>query len=149
MRCEVMKRWIIFIVLLFPAAVVYANPTSFPLDVNLKLVVILGATFAAEAGLVAVILFFCHMAIVPTFGAMFASNLLMYFIIFRPVLEVTNNVTIVEAVIVAAEAVFIRIVSKVESFQEDEFEGLKWRTVFLVALVGNALSYYVGTIIAW
>jgi hypothetical protein len=145
MGCEIIRKRVIFLVLLF-SATAFANPVGFP-DENLKLVVVLGSTFAAEAALVAVILFFCHMAIVPSFVAMFTGNLLMYFIIFRPVLGVTHSVPVAESVIVAAEAVFIRLISKVGSLQEEDFKGLKWRTAFVCATVGNVLSYYVGTVI--
>src|SRR4030042_1927500 len=121
MRCEVMKKWVILLVLLFPAAIALANPVNFPDVFNLKLVVVLGSTFAAEASIIAVILFFCHMAIVPLFVAMFTGNLLIYFVIFRPVLEAAGNVPVAEAVIVAVEAGFIKIISKIESFQGEAF----------------------------
>jgi len=29
----------------------------------------------------------------------------------------------------------------------EDFKGLKWRTAFISAAVGNALSYYVGIVI--
>ena len=137
----------ILLVLLFPASFAFANPIFLPDVGDIKLVVVLGLTFAAEASIITLILFFCHLAIVPSVIAMFAGNLLMYFVIFRPVLEATNNVPIAEAVIVAAEAVFILIISRIELFQDEDFKGLKWRTAFLCAVVGNLLSYYVGTVI--
>ena len=143
-----MKKWVVFIVLLFPATVAFANPVIMPDPLNwVRFVIIFGSCFGSEVLLTTIILFFCHMAVVPLLIALFAGNMVMYFVIFQPVLSATGNVLASEAVIVAVEGAFIKMISSFDTFQLEDFKGLKWRTAFIIAVVGNLLSYYSGTVI--
>ncbi|MFA5239477.1 MAG: hypothetical protein WC476_07195 [Phycisphaerae bacterium] len=143
-----MKKWVFFIALLFPATTVLANPTD-PLAPFgwIKLGIFYASCFGLEVLLVATILFFCHMAVLPLLIALFTGNAVMYFVIFQPILSATENVPVSEAVIVVVEGVFIKILSSFDNFQLEDFKGLKWRTAFIVAAMGNLLSYYSGSII--
>jgi hypothetical protein len=144
-----MKKWVFLIALLFPATVAFANPTSRPFPMDLvRAVILYGSCFGSEVLLVATILFFCHMAVAPLLIALFAGNLVMYFVIFLPVLSRTGNVPASEAVIVFFEGAFIKVLSRFDTFQSDDFKGLKWITAFIIAAVGNLLSYYSGIVIA-
>lgn len=143
-----MKKWAIFIVLLFPATVAFANPVIIPDPSNwVRLVIVFGSSFGAEVLITTIILFFCHMAVVPLLIALFVGNLVMYFIIFQPALSVTENLLVAEVVIVAVEGAFIKMISSFDTFQLEDFKGLKWRTAFIIAVVGNLLSYSAGTVI--
>jgi len=141
-----MKKWIVLIVLLFPATLL-ANPVVFDPFSSIRLVLIIGSLLWLEAAVITIILCFCRMEIVPSFIAMFAGNLAIYFAIFLPVLSAVNNLLIAEATIVTIDGAFIKIISTFDSFQMEDFKGLKWRTAFICAIVGNALSYYVGAVI--
>jgi hypothetical protein len=143
-----MKKWVFFIALLFPATVVFANPTIMPNPINwVRSVILYGSCFGLEVLLVTTILFFCHMAVVPLLIALFIGNTVMYFVIFQPVLSATENVPVSEVVIVLVEGAFIKILSRFDFFQLDDFKGLKWITAIIIAAVGNALSYYSGVVI--
>ena len=143
-----MKKWVVFILLLFPATVAFANPTIMPDPLNwVRFVIILGSCFGSEVLITATILFFCHMAVVPLLIALFIGNLVTYFVILQPVLSATGNVLASEAVIVVVEGAFIKMISSFDTFQLEDFKGLKWISAFIIAAVGNALSYYSGAII--
>jgi hypothetical protein len=143
-----MKKWVIFILLLFPATTAFANPVIVHNPAELVgLVIIYVSCFGLEVLLVTTILFFCHMAVVPLLIALFTGNVVMYFVIFQPILSATGNVPASEAVIVAVEGAFIKMISLFDTFQLEDFKGLKWRSAFIIAAVGNLLSYYSGTVI--
>lgn len=143
-----MKKWVVFIVLLFPATVAFANPVIIPDPLNwVRFVIVFGSSFGSEVLITTIILFFCHMAVVPLLIALFVGNLVIYFIIFQPVLSVTENLLVAEVVIVVVEGAFIKMISSFDTFQLEDFKGLKWRTAFITAVVGNLLSYSAGTVI--
>ncbi|MDD5064758.1 MAG: hypothetical protein PHQ35_08395 [Phycisphaerae bacterium] len=143
-----MKKLVFLLVFLFPAAIALANPRANPFPMDwLKSTIFYGSCFGVEVLLVATILFFCHMSIVPLLITLFIGNLLIYFFIFQPVLEATENVLVSEAVIVFVDGVFIKILSLFDAFQLDDFKGLKWITAFIIAAAGNLLSYYSGIVI--
>jgi hypothetical protein len=143
-----MKKWVILIALLFPATEAFANPTTaFGQFSWVKSIILYVSCFGLEVLLVTTILFFCHMAVAPLLIALFTGNVVMYFVIFQPVLSATGNVPASEAVIVAVEGAFIKVISSFDTFQLEDFKGLKWRTAFIIAAAGNLLSYYSGTVI--
>ena len=141
-----MKKWAIIFVLLFSASA-FANPVFFDPVTDIRLVIVLVSTLGLEVFITTIILLFCHMALVPSLIALFLGNITMYFVIFLPIFSVTENLLLAEVVIVAAEGTFIKIISLFDTFQLEDFKKLKWRTAFISALVGNALSYYVGTVL--
>jgi len=143
-----MKKWVVLIAILFPATVAFANPVIMPVPLNwVRSVILFGSCFGSEVLLTTTILFFCHMAVVPLLIVLFIGNMVMYFVIFQPVLSATGNVLASEAVIVAVEGAFIKMISSFDIFQLEDFKGLKWRTAFIIAVVGNLLSYSAGTVI--
>jgi multisubunit Na+/H+ antiporter MnhG subunit len=143
-----MKKWVILIALLFPATTAFANPVIVwtPLD-GVTALIIYVSSFGAEVLLVATILYFCHMALKPLLITLFIGNIVMYFVVFQPVLSATGNVPISEAVIVIVEGAFIKMLSSLDVFQLEDFKGLKWITAMIIAAAGNALSYYSGVVI--
>jgi len=143
-----MKKLVFFIALLFPATIAFANPTSNPFPMDwVKSVIFYGSCFGAEVLLVATILYFCHMAVLPLLIALFTGNIVMYFVIFQPVLSTTGNVPVSEAVIVTVEGAFIKMLSLFGIFQLEDFKRLKLRSALIIAALGNLLSYYSGIVI--
>jgi hypothetical protein len=141
-----MKKWVVLIVLLF-STVVFANPVGFDPFKTIGSFFVFGSLLWLETSIITVILFFCHMELVTSFIALFIGNLIIYFAIFLPALSAIDNLLTAEAIIVAVEGIFIKIISRINSFQTEDFKGLKWWTAFIIAAIGNALSYYVGTVI--
>jgi hypothetical protein len=140
------KKWAIIFVLLFPA-VAFANPARFGPFGSIKMFIVLGSAFGAEVSLITVILFFCHIEPVPAFFTVLAGNLAIYFALFLPILSSFDNLLIAEVVIVATDGAFIKAISQFDTFQMEDFKGLKWPTALIIAAAGNALSYYIGTVI--
>jgi len=139
------KKWAVLVILLYPAATAFANPVFVGISIaGIILCVILGL----EACVVTLILFFCHMTAVPSLIALFIGNLVIYFIIFTPLLSAVDNVLVAELLIIVIEGILIKIISSYDTFQMDDFKGLKWRTAFIASALGNALSYYLGTLIS-
>jgi hypothetical protein len=142
-----MKKYLIIFVLLFPAATAFANPiVVFDPVYWIKSLSILGTILGLETFLVVTILFFCHMTVIPSLIAVFSGNLLIYFIIFQPLLSAIENVWICEIVIVVIEGILIKVISLFDVFQLEEFKGLKWVTAFICSAIGNAFSYFLGTL---
>jgi hypothetical protein len=139
-----MRKWAVLILLLYPAAA-FANPVIDPFS-GLQVVIVLGSALGVEVGLITIILFFCHMDPARSFLALLGGNLVIYFFLFQPILSQINSLLAAEAVIVAADGAYIKMLSSFEVFQADDFKGLKWRTAFICAAAGNALSYYIGTV---
>jgi len=144
-----MRKLTLFIALLLPATVAYANPSSpfYPFDWVWGSIYY-GGCFGPEVLLVVTILLFYHMDVFPVMVALFAGNILGYFFVFLPILEETGNVFASEMIIVCVEAVFIKLLSLFERFQMDDFKRLGWITAFVVAAIGNYVSYYAGVMIA-
>jgi hypothetical protein len=142
-----MKKWAVLLILLYPAAAAFANPVNFDPGSWIAFVIVFGATFGLEACVITTILFFCHMAAIPSLIALLIGNASIYFIIFKPLLSAVNNVLVAEVLIIVVEGIFIKIISSIDTFQLEDFKGLKWRTAFIASAVGNALSYYSGAII--
>jgi hypothetical protein len=142
------KKWIFFLILLYPATTVFANPTGIDLGTLAGIVIFLFPILALESFVVTDVLFLSRMAVVPSLFAIFIGNLVMYFIVFTPFLYESSNVPAAEFLIIIIEGIYIKAISRFSVFQMDNFNGLKWRTAFIASAVGNALSYYIGTLMS-
>jgi hypothetical protein len=142
-----MKKGIVFLMLLYPAAAAFANPTAIDPGTLIGLAIFLLPILALESFVVTGVLFFSRMAVVPSLAAVFIGNLVLYFIVFIPLLSDMNNVPAAEILIAVIEGVYIKAISRFGVFQMDDFNGLKWRTAFIASAIGNALSYYIGTLV--
>ena len=135
------------LVVLISAGPVYANPLG-PDPANLAAwIVVVIASLLLEVFVTTGFLFIAGIAVAPMFFALVIGNMISYVGIAVLLYEAVKIAWLVEAVIVAAEASFIKLLRSFEFFQGDSFDGLKWRVAFLSALVGNACSYYVGTVL--
>ncbi len=141
-----MRKLVFIIALLFPATAAYANPLSSPLGI-FRPFIYYGACFGAEVSVVVIILFFCHISAISLAFVLFAGNLVLYFVLFRPMLSATGSVAASEVVIVFVEAVFIKFLSSLDSFRMDDFKRLRWITAVIIAAVGNWASYYSGLVL--
>jgi len=141
-----MKKLTIILILFYPAVMVYANPIVNPIP-NIGFIIVLGTALGLEVLAATTILYFCHMAFVPLLIALFVGNLIMYFAIFQPILSTIHNVFISEAIIVFVEGIFIKVISRLDVFQLEEFKRLRLTTALIVAAVGNAISYSAGLVI--
>lgn len=134
------------IVLLFClSGTAYANPIiAFDPSNTLAYVLVLGSAAAVEAGIVTLVLLFWGTDPKPVYKALIVGNLVIYFVVFLPLLGFTSRLWIAEAVIVGLDGLLIKMITLFATFQDDTFRPLRWGYAFLIAAVGNVVSYYVG-----
>ena len=138
------KLFVIFLVLFF-SKVAFANPVIVSFG-DIGSVIVLSAAFTVEACLVTLLLLFFGLSLKPLFFAIFFGNLVLYFVVFLPLLEFMPSLWMAEVLIVAVEGIMIKVISQCEMFWEMDFKGLKWKFTFLISMLGNVMSYYVGTV---
>jgi hypothetical protein len=108
---------------------------------------VLGSLLGLEAAIITIALLFFGMSPKPLFFAIFLGNVAIYFGIFWSVYEIVENLLIAELIIVFMDAGFIKLLAGLDFFQLDSFRGIGWKVAVPVSIIGNALSYYIGTII--
>ena len=80
----------------------------------------------------------------PVFGALVVANLAVYFLVFFPLFDATSNVWVAEVAIVGLDGLLIRMLTRFDVFRGDDFCPIRWGYAFVVAAVGNVMSYCVG-----
>jgi len=145
---EKMRKWSILFLLLCSAGVAFANPIIIDPIGGLAYVIVLGSAIGVEVAIITILLFFFDMSPAPVFIALFIGNLTVYFAVFLPLLDAVSNLWVAEGLIVALDGVLIKAISRYELFQLETFTQLKWEYAFLIAAVGNIVSYYVGAVIS-
>jgi hypothetical protein len=146
---NIMRKFAFILLILIPVTIAYANPTAqHPTSFAATIVVVIAA-LCLEIFITIGVLFFSGIAPVPAFFALFLGNICCYLVVLCPlVFYFKLHVVLVEIAVVSVEAAFIKLISLIAIFQSDTFERLKWRYAFLAAVLGNAASYYIGTIMA-
>lgn len=139
-----MKQKIILCLLFFLADAAYANPVNFDPIGSIANVLVLGSAITVEAGIITLILLFWGTDTKPVYVALFIGNLIVYFAVFLPFLEATSKLWIAEALVVAIDGVFIKVITVYDTFRSDTFRPLRWEYAFIIAGIGNIVSYYVG-----
>jgi len=122
----------------------YANPIVFDPVGMIPYVLVLGSAFAVEAAIVTLVLLFWGMELKPVFGALVVANLAVYFLVFFPLLDATSNVWVAEVAIVGVDGLLIRMLTRFDVFRGDDFRPIHWGYAFVIAAVGNVMSYSVG-----
>jgi len=142
-----MRKWVLLFLLLYPASVAFANPIIIPDPMGgLAYVIVLGSAMGLEVSIMAILLFFLSMSPVPVFFALLAGNLAIYFVVFLPILDTNLSLLAAEIIIIGLDGTFIKLLSLSETFRMETFKLLKWRYAFIIAALGNTVSYYVGTV---
>jgi len=145
-----MKKWLFLIVLTCLAGEVFANPIIVydPTRV-IPYAIVVGSCLLVEACIAAFILFFFDLSPKPVAAVLFIGNLVIYFVLFRPLYERVDSFFVSEAMIVVLDGILIKIICSNAAFQENTFKRLRWPAAFMVAAIGNVVSYYVGVAIGW
>jgi len=142
-----MKKFFVIFVVLFSAEVAFANPVIFAPIGSMPFVIVLASAITVEACLVTLLLLFFDMPVKPLFLALFFGNLAIYFVVFLPLLDLLPNLWMAEILIIVADGIMIKVISLCEMFQEMDFKGLKWKYAFLIGMLGNSISFYIGEVI--
>lgn len=140
------RRAAIVLLVLVPVGTAYGNPCVDPVSEAATIVVVIAA-LGLEVFITMGVLGFSGMALAPTLLALTLGNIGCYLGVLGPLFyHFELPIILVEAAVVTVEAAFIKLISLVGAFQLDRFDGLRWRSAFLAALLGNASSYYIGTL---
>ena len=140
------KRIVYMLLVLVPVGVAYGNPCVDPASEAATMVVIVAA-LGLEVFITMGVLVFSGMALAPTLLALTLGNIGCYLGVLGPLFyHFELPLVLVEVVVVVVEAVFIKLISLIGTFQLERFDGLRWRSAFLAAILGNASSYYIGTL---
>jgi hypothetical protein len=139
-----MKKFLVIFVILFSAKVAFANPVVFDPIGSISSIVVVCAAIIVEACLVTLLLLFFRMSVKQLFFALFFGNLVLYFVVFLPILNLLPSLWMAEILIVAADGIMIKVISLCEMFQEMDFKEVKWKYALLIATLGNSFSYCIG-----
>ena len=140
-----MKKFLpaLFVFLLTIPACANPKPVLDFVSLPQQAYVLLGALFV-EACTVTLILIFFNMCLKPVFYAVFASNIIIYFVVFLPLLYKTENLCLSEIIIVLIDATIIKLLTCSLTFTELNFQRIRWPYILLIALIGNTMSYITG-----
>ena len=145
-----MKRYTAIPLILILVTTAQANPCihQSPASIAATIVVVIAA-LCLEIFITTGVLIFSGLALAPTFIALTIGNIISYLGVLSPLAYYFElHIVFVELVVVSVEAAFIKLISLFPVFQLDRFTDLKWRYAFLAAILGNASSYYIGTLMA-
>jgi hypothetical protein len=142
-----MRRWIlIFICLLAPLGA-QANPVILNPSSLLAFGFVAFAALVVEAGVVALVLTFAGMAPWRFFVGFFFTNVAVFLLVFSPLLQdATLPWFLLEVLVVALDALAIRLLSQLDLLQGDGYRGVGWRLAGSAALLGNGVSFFVEVI---
>lgn len=141
-----MKKRAVLVFMLSLAGIVWANPVAGPIVSDGGCLIVFMSASMVEVSITAILLFCFDLALKPVWMALFVGNMIIYYVLFLPLLETIPNLLIVEGLIVAADGILIKLVSLFDVFQTQSFKGFPWKYAFIIAAMGNFVSYYVGAV---
>jgi len=143
--CITMRRYVPIALCLLLPLTVRANPVILDPSSLIAFGIVAFWAFVVEAGVVALLLTFSGLAPLRIFGGFFVTNLAVFCFLFYPLLR-RIPLPALEALVVAVDGAAIKLLACLGTFQQEEFRGVTWLRAGLVALVGNAASFFVGVI---
>lgn len=123
----------------------YANPVVFDPIGSMAYLLVLGSATVIEAGIVTLLLLFWGTDPKPVYMSFTVGNLVIYFLIFLPLLDV-SNLWLAEAAVVIMDGVLIKAITFSDAVRDDTFRPLRWLFAFCISVLGNIVSYYVGSV---
>ena len=92
-----MKKQVVLLLILMISSVALANPVVVPDPASIfAYVMVVGSAILIEASLVTLILMFFNLSIKPLFFGLFLGNLIIYLVLFLPLLEMVSAIWIAE-----------------------------------------------------
>jgi hypothetical protein len=140
-----MRRWLLVVICLLIPVVARANPVVVNPASFIALGVVALSALTIEAGLVALILAFAGLAPFKVFVAFFLANVVVFIFVFCP-LRHHMALPFLEALVIVIDAISIKLLSKVGSFQSESYRRVSWSFAGVTSLVGNAASFFVGVV---
>lgn len=145
MSIESMRRWIPIVLCLLMPLVARANPCIINPSSLIAFGIVAFWALVVEAGIVALLLTFSGLAPLKVFVGFFLANVAVFLFVFCP-LQQRMALPLLEAMVVAIDAVSIKILSSLSGFQGESYRRVSWLFAGFVSLAGNAASFFVGVI---
>lgn len=122
-----------------------ANPVAIDGQSLIAFAIVAFWALVIESGIVTLTLFSAGPLVIPLFGTLLISNVLIFLFAFLPL---TSRVTLwlLEPGVVLVDAVLVRLVTALPFTRGSEFVGVTWLRATLASLLGNTASYFVGVL---
>lgn len=139
--------WPVFVICWFAADSAQANPVSFNPSSFLAFGFVAFGALVVEAGVVSLILTSAGIAPLRFFVGFFCANAAIFLFVFCPLL---NSKVLpwfaLEPLVVVLDSASIKVLSQMDLLQGYNYSGVRWRFAGVTALVGNAVSFFIGVI---
>ena len=139
-------RLSILLLCLFPV-IAYANPVMIDGTSAIAFSIVAFWALVVESGIVTLTLVSCGILILPAFISLAVANIAVFLFAFLP-LNGHVSVWVLEAGVVVADGLLIKIVTAAPFLQGGGFVGVSWRRAFVASLLGNTASFFVGVLAA-
>ena len=142
-----MKKNVFGALFLLIAFCAQANPVSINGQSLLAFAMVAFWALVIESAVAAITLASCGPSLFPLFSMLGIANILVFVFAFLPLME-RVSLWLLEAGVVAMDAVCIRLVLMLPFVQGVDFIGVSWRRCLLASLLGNTASFFVGVLAA-
>lgn len=141
-----MKHRAVTIILCFAPLLALANPYILDPGSLIAFGVVLFWAMVVESGIVALLLAWKGMNILPVFVSYFLCNAAVYFLLFRPLQNRGWTIFSLESLVVCVDALVIKLFALIPGLQRDSYNGVKAWQALLFSAIGNSSSYFIGFI---
>lgn len=142
-----MRRWLLIVFCVLVPIVARANPVILNPSSLIAFVVVAFWALIVEAGIVALLLMFAGLAPLRFFGGYLIANIAVFIFVFCPLQQrAALPLPVLEVLVVAIDAVSIKVLSQCAPFQGDSYRNASWWLAGLASLAGNAASFFIGVI---
>lgn len=125
----------------------WANPVVLDPSSLLAFMVLAFWALLVEAGVVALLLTWQGVNPLRMFLACAVTNGLIFLLVFEPLLSSGKaSVPVLEGLVVLLDALAIKLLTRVDALQGDDFKGVGWPRALGVSCLGNLVSFFIGII---
>lgn len=147
MKQFIWRRWFLVALSVLWPVTARGNPVSIDGTSLLAFCIVAFWAFVLEAGVVGLLLAFRGLAPLRVFAAYFITNVLVFFLLFQPLLgQGRLSVPVLELVVVLIDGFAIKFLANLNPLQGDGYSRVGWWCATIISACGNATSYFVGYI---
>lgn len=143
MTADLIRRWLPVLLCFLVPALARANPFILNPSSALAFAVVAFMALIVEAGIVSSLLAFAGLNPLRLFLSFWVINTAVFLFLFWP-LQSRLPIPALEAAVVLADACGIMLLAQVPAFQGETYSRLRWPVAGIIALLGNASSFFIG-----
>jgi hypothetical protein len=141
-----MKRSTIITMICLAPFAAFANPYILDPGSLIAFWVVAFWAFVVETAIVTLVLAFCGLQPVRIFIIYFLIKAAVFLFLFQPLLEKGWSIPILELLVVFIDGLVIKILAGLGALQTESYGKLGWLTAFMISLIGNVVSFFIGLI---